>query len=179
MISAGGAERGISGAAEDVLARLKGKELQEQIARLVEPMLVHEGYELVEVEVVGTGPRTILRLFIDKPGGVSIDDCAHVSEGVDAVLDVEDPFESSYTLEVSSPGLDRPLRKKADFEKYAGRKVRVKTYGPVPGAGDRKMFPGTLIGLEGESVRVLVDGVEFKVPLDAIAKANLDWEPNE
>ena len=159
------------------MARLKGKELQDQVARLVEPMLVHEGYELVDVEIAGSGPHTILRLFIDKPGGVTIDDCANVSEGVDAVLDVEDPFESSYTLEVSSPGLDRPLRKKSDFEKYTGRKVRVKTYGPVPGAGDRKMFPGLLVGLDGEIVKVNVDGTEFQVPLEAIAKANLDWEP--
>lgn len=161
------------------MSRLKGKELQDQIAKLVEPMLTHEGYELVEVEISGSGPRTILRLFIDKAGGVTIDDCATVSEGVDAILDVEDPFESSYTLEVSSPGLDRPLRKKADFEKYTGRKVRVKTYGPIEGYGERKVFPGLLLGIEHDLVRVNVDGTEFRVPLESIAKANLDWEPNE
>jgi len=162
---------------EASVARLKGRELDEQIARLVEPMLTVEGYELVDVEVVGSGPRTILRLFIDKAGGVTIDDCASVSEAVDAILDVEDPFESAYTLEVSSPGLDRPLRKPADFERYAGRKVRIKTYGPVEGAGARKVFPGVLVGLAGSVVTVDVDGTRFEVPLDAIAKANLDWEP--
>lgn len=158
------------------MARLKGKELQEQLAKLVEPMLVREGFELVEVEVVGSGPSTILRLFIDKPGGVTLDDCAFVSEGVDAVLDVEDPFETSYHLEVSSPGLDRPLRKRSDFERYTGRKVKVKTYGPIAGAGARKVFPGVLKGLRGEAVVVDVDGTEFEVPLEAVAKANLEWE---
>ena len=158
------------------MARLKGKELQEQLARLVEPMLVREGFELVDVEVVGSGPSTILRLFIDKPGGVTLDDCAFVSEGVDAVLDVEDPFETSYNLEVSSPGLDRPLRKRSDFERYTGRKVKVKTYGPIEGAGARKVFPGVLKGLRGESVVIDVDGTEFEVPLESVAKANLEWE---
>ncbi len=161
------------------MSRLKGKELQNHIASLIEPMLVNEGYELVEVEVAGTGPRTILRLFIDKTGGVSLDDCASVSEAVDAILDVDDPFESSYTLEVSSPGLDRPLRKPSDFERFVGRKVRIKTFGPLDSAGARKVFPGVLRGLESELVLVDVDGTLFKVPLEAIAKANLDWAPNE
>ena len=161
------------------VARLKGRELTEQVARLVEPMLTVEGYDLVEVEVVGSGPRTILRLFIDKPGGVTLDDCASVSEAVDAILDVEDPFESSYTLEVSSPGLDRPLRKPADFVRFTGRRVRIKTYGPVDGAGARKVFPGVLRGIEGDRVRVDVDGTEFAVPLEAVAKAHLEWEPDD
>jgi len=161
------------------MARLKGKELQEQIARLVEPMLVREGFELVDVEIAGSGPSTILRLFIDKPGGVTLDDCAFVSEGVDAVLDVEDPFETSYHLEVSSPGLDRPLRKRTDFERYVGRKVRVKTYGPLETSGARKVFPGLLKGLRGEAVVIDVDGTEFEVPLGSIAKANLEWAPND
>lgn len=161
------------------VGRLKGKELQEHVAGLMEPMLVREGYELVEVEISGSGPRTLLRLFIDKKGGVTLDDCASVSEAVDAILDVDDPFESTYTLEVSSPGLDRPLRKRADFERFVGRKVHVKTYGPVEGAGNRKVFPGVLVGLEGDSVKVDVDGTPFLVPLEAIAKANLQWDPGD
>lgn len=146
------------------------------IGALVEPLLVREGYELVDVEIVGTGSKTILRLFIDKPGGVSLDDCATVSQAVDAMLDVEDPFETSYTLEVSSPGLDRPLKKPADFQKYAGRKAKVKTYGPVEGAGNRKVFVGQLLGWEDDSVRIEVDGTEYKVPSEAIAKAHLVYE---
>ena len=127
------------------MARLKGRELDEQIARLVEPMLTIEGYELVDVEVVGSGPRTILRLFIDKQGGVSIDDCASVSEAVDAILDVEDPFESAYTLEVSSPGLDRPLRKPSDWSRFIGHEVDVTFRLPFEG---RRKFRGLLTQAE-------------------------------
>jgi ribosome maturation factor RimP len=157
------------------VARKSREELLAALTTLVEPLLVREGYELVAIEVTGTGPRTILRLFIDKPGGVTLDDCASVSEAVDAMLDVEDPFESSYTLEVSSPGLDRPLRKPADYQRFAGKRAKLKTFGPVEGAGSRKVFDGTLLGLEGELVRIVVDGTPFTVPLSSIAKANLVW----
>ncbi len=161
------------------MSRLKGRALIEHLSRLVEPLLIHEGYELVEVEVVGAGPKTVLRLYIDRAGGVTLDDCASVSQAVDAMLDVEDPFESRYTLEVSSPGLDRPLRKKADFERFRSRRARVKTYAPVEGAEARKVYDGTLEGLEGEAVLVNVDGTVFRVPLDAIAKAHLVWSPKD
>ena len=131
------------------------------------------------MELLGAGPGTILRLYIDKQGGVTLDDCAHVSEGVSAMLDVEDPIESAYHLEVSSPGLDRPLRKPADFARYKGRRVRVKTYGPVDGAGNRKVFVGQLLGFENELVRIDVDGTPYNVPHAAIAKANLEWSPDD
>ncbi len=161
------------------MARLKGRQLVEHLSRLLEPLLTREGYELVELEVAGAGPHTVLRLFIDRPGGVTLDDCASVSEAVDAMLDVEDPFESTYLLEVSSPGLDRPLRKKADFERFTGRRAKVKTFAPVAGAGTRKVYDGTLQGLDGEAVRIDVDGTLFTVPLEAIAKAHLVWSPED
>lgn len=161
------------------MARMSREQLQEHIAKLVEPLLVREGFELVAVEIAGTGPRTLLRVFIDKEGGVSLDDCANVSEALDAMLDVEDPFESSYTLEVSSPGVDRPLFKPADYTRFAGKHARVKTFGPIEGAGNRKVFDGTLLGLEGEAVRIDVDGTPYTVPLSVIAKAHLVWAPEE
>ena len=161
------------------MARLSGRELEARVATLIEPLLQREGYELVAVEILGSGPATILRVYIDKPGGISLDDCATVSEAVSAILDVEDPIESAYDLEVSSPGLDRPLRKPADYERFAGQKVKIKTYGPVEGTENRKMFPGVLKGLVGEKVSVEVEGKLFEVPLDLIAKANLVWEEPE
>lgn len=158
------------------VARPRREELQKRIIDLVEPLLVHEGYELVEVEIVGSGPGMIVRLYIDKPGGVTLDDCASVSEAVDPMLDVEDPIESAYTLEVSSPGLDRPLRKPEDFNRFAGSKVKVKTYGPLPGAGNRKVFVGTLRGLADDAVQVEIDGTSFAIPRTDVAKAHLVYE---
>lgn len=161
------------------MARLKGRELEAHISSLVEPLLQREGYELVAVEILGSGPSTILRLYIDKPGGVTLDDCATVSEAVSAMMDVDDPIESAYELEVSSPGVDRPLRKPADYERFAGQKVKIKTFGPIEGTDNRKMFPGVLKGIAGDKVSVEVDGTVFEVPLDLIAKANLVWEDPE
>lgn len=158
------------------MARGRRGELQQRISDIVEPLLVREGFELVDVEIIGRGPGTIVRIYIDKPGGVTLDDCAYVSEAVDPMLDVEDPIETAYNLEVSSPGLDRPLRKPADFERFAGSKVKVKTYGPIPGAGSRKVFTGQLQGIEGEEIRVDVDGTVYSIELPDIAKANIVYE---
>lgn len=106
--------------------------------------------------------------------GVSLDDCSNFSRIVSAALDVEDPVQGAYDLEVSSPGLDRPLRKPEHFRKYAGQKVRVKTYAPLETAAGRKSFTGKLLGLFGDQVRIDVDGAVFDVPLAQISKANLE-----
>jgi ribosome maturation factor RimP len=161
------------------MSQLKGKELREKLVAIVEALLKREGYELVELEVLGAGPGTIVRLFVDKAGGVTLDECASVSEAVSAMFDVEDPITSAYTLEVSSPGLDRPLRKRADYERFAGRQAKLKTYGPVEGAGNRKVFVGKLVGHDEASVRIDVDGTVFTVPFEAIAKAHLVWSPDD
>ncbi len=130
--------------------------------------------ELVDVEFGGAGGRTTLRLFIDKAGGVSLEDCSSVSRALSAALDVEDPLQGSYDLEVSSPGLDRPLRTPEHFEKFAGQKVRVKTFGPVPECENRKTFVGTLKGYAEGKVIVDVDGKLFQVPHAQVSKANLE-----
>ena len=152
----------------------------ERARRVLEPILVRDGYELVEVEWIRGAGRFTLRVFIDKPSGVDVDDCQVVSRIIEPVLDVEDFIEPAYDLEVSSPGLDRPLRKPEHFARYAGQRVHVKTYGPVPGtaAGSppRKNWTGALRGFEDGAVVVDVDGVLHRIPHDQIAKANLEYD---
>ena len=150
------------------------EDILEQVRRIAGPLAAHEGLELVDVEMGGPGGRQTLRLFIDKPGGVSLDDCTSVSRAVSAALDVEDPIEGADDLEVSSPGLDRPLRTPEHFAKFAGQKVRVRAYGPVPECENRKTFVGTLEGFEEGNVVVNVDGKVFRVPHAQISKANVE-----
>lgn len=143
---------------------------------LARPVVEGMGLELVAVEYVREGGRRYLRLYIDKPGGVGLDDCEAVSRQVEALLDREDPIPDSYSLEVSSPGIERPLRSDADFERFAGRMVRVTTFAPV---GGRKRFTGELVGLRDGQVRLLVrpDGKgqpqEVAIPREQVARARL------
>jgi len=126
-----------------------------------------EGDEMsIEVETPASGTRP----------GVTLDDCANFSRIVSSALDVEDPLDAAYELVVSSPGLDRPLRTPAHYQRYIGKRVRVKTYAPVPDAGNRKTFVGNLLGYDEAKSCVLidVDGTHFAVPRAAISKANLD-----
>jgi ribosome maturation factor RimP len=152
----------------------------ERARRTLEPVLVRDGYELVEVEWVRGGGRFTLRVFIDKAGGVNIDDCQAVSRTIEPLLDVEDFIEQAYDLEVSSPGLDRPLRTPEHFARYAGQRVQVKAYGPVPGTAPgsppRKHWTGTLRGFDSGAVLVDVDGVSHRIPHDQIAKAHLEYD---
>jgi len=152
----------------------------ERARSTLEPVLVRDGYELVEVEWVRGGGRFTLRVFIDKPGGVNVDDCQAVSRTIEPILDVEDFIEPAYDLEVSSPGLDRPLRTPEHFARYAGQRVHVKAYGPVPGTAEgsppRKNWTGALRGYEGGAVLVDVDGVLHRIPHDQIAKAHLELD---
>jgi ribosome maturation factor RimP len=157
------------GRKEDILGKVRA---------IAEPLAEGEGLELVDAELGGGhGGGTVLRLFIDRKGGtqaVSLDDCSGFSRVVSTALDVEDPVQGAYDLEVSSPGLDRPLRKAEHFQKYAGQRVKVKTFGPIDTAGARKSFTGKLLGLSGDQVRIDVDGTVFDVPLSQISKANID-----
>jgi ribosome maturation factor RimP len=154
--------------------------IAERTRRVLEPVLARDGYELVEVEWLRQGSRWTLRLFVDKSGGVGIEDCQAVSRLVEPILDVEDFIEPAYDLEVSSPGLDRPLRKPADFDRYAGQRAHVKAYGPVAGtaAGSpaRKNWTGVLVGFRDGAVEIDVDGIVHRVPHDQIAKAHLEYD---
>ncbi len=149
----------------------------ERARRALEPILVRDGYELVDVEWVRGGGRWTLRVFIDRDGGVNVDDCQLVSRTVEPVLDVEDFIEPAYNLEVSSPGLDRPLRKPQDFDRFAGQRAHIKTFGPVDSpTGPRKNWTGTLKGFRDGAVEIDVDGTVHRVPHDKIAKARLEYD---
>jgi ribosome maturation factor RimP len=128
------------------------------------------GCELVDVEFAGSGPRMTLRVYIDKPGGVTVDDCADVSRQLSAILDVEDPLPGSYLLEVSSPGLDRPLVTADDFRRYVGETVKVQLRQPIDG---RKRFKGRLLEANDERVSVEVDGERFDLVLADVERARL------
>lgn len=142
-----------------------------RLREIAEPVVTSLGYELVDVEFASGTGSAVLRFYIDKEGGVDVEDCARVSRELDPVLDVEDVVADSYDLEVSSPGVNRPVRRPEDFEKFTGEKIKIRTYAKV---GDRKVFIGELLGLDGNEVRVDVEGAgERKVPLESIAKANL------
>jgi ribosome maturation factor RimP len=137
---------------------------------LLEPAVHALGYELVDAEFSGSGNHAILRVFIDSPRGVTVDDCAAVSYQVSAILDVEDPIPGHYTLEVSSPGLDRPLVKREDYQRFAGAMVKIRTSQPVLG---RRNFTGRLAGIEGDTVVVEMDKESFDLPFGNIEKARL------
>jgi ribosome maturation factor RimP len=151
----------------------------ERARKLLEPVLVRDGYELVEVEWLREGGGWVLRLFVDKPGGFGIDDCQAASRLVETLLDVEDFIEPTYSLEVSSPGVDRPMRKPEDFQRFAGQRAKVKAFGPIPsapGLAPRKQWSGTLRGFRDGAVEIEVDGKLHRIPADRVAKANLEYD---
>lgn len=139
---------------------------------MVEPVVASDGFELVHVELVGQSRNMVLRLYIDKPGGVTVEDCAQVSHQVGVLLDVEDLIPNRYTLEVSSPGLERGLYKKVDFERFAGCEAKIQTYELVEG---RRTFQGELLGISGDTVmmRERSLGQDVQLPYQQIRKANL------
>ncbi len=141
-----------------------------KLEKLLEPGAKALGFEIIAVEVLGRGRSTVLRVYIDGPTGVTVDDCANVSHQLSAILDVEDPIADRYTLEVSSPGFDRPLSKRRHFEQVIGERVKIQTHGPVHG---RRRFNGVLAGVSDTGVRVDVDGETFDIPWVDIAKARL------
>ena len=151
---------------------------------LVDPLVRSEGFELVELEYVREPQGWVLRLFIDRPGrdpmskegGIGLDECASVSHAVETALEVEDLVPHAYSLEVSSPGINRPLRRPEHFQKVLGKRVKVKTFGPV-GTPPRKSFTGTLLQSSASDITVQVEGGgAFQIPFRDIAKANLDFE---
>jgi ribosome maturation factor RimP len=143
----------------------------EKITKMAERVAASEGLTLVDVELKGGGGSRLLRVYIDKPEGISHADCQLVSEQLSVMLDVEDPFPGRYTLEVSSPGLDRALVKASDFAHFAGRKARVVVREPVD---NQKVLEGRLAGLEAGRVRLdLGDAGLKELELANIQKARL------
>jgi ribosome maturation factor RimP len=151
--------------------------VEDRARQVCEPLIAAEGLELLELEYTREQSGWILRLFIDNPTGlVGVEECALASHAVDKALDVEDFIPNEYSLEVSSPGLDRPLKKPAHFERVKGKKVKVKTFGPLF-EPPRKNFVGTLKDVTEAAVTVEVEGAgAFVIPYKDIARANLEFE---
>lgn len=152
------------------------KDLFDSLWALIEPVLEPEGVELVEIEFTQEGGRWILRIYIDAQGGVNLDDCEAISRQVSALLDIHDPIRHRYNLEISSPGINRVLRREKDFISYAGSPVRIRTRNKLQG---RRNFKGLLRGVTDSKVVVDIDGQEFEIHPADIDKARLDLPDSE
>ncbi len=151
------------------------KGLEERLYNLAYRVAEDYGYDLVEVNLLGKGKRTLLRVYIDKEGGVTLNDCEFFSRRLESVLDVEDPIQGPYTLEVSSPGLNRPLKKIEDFKKNIGKMIRLITEQKIE---NQSFFIGRIVDVTSDSLRLLIkEGKkEVIIPLKLINRANLEIE---
>ncbi len=149
------------------------EETSERVRSIADAIAAEQGMELVDVEYRREARGWVLRLYIDKEGGVTLEDCTRISREVGRSLDVEDFILNPYTLEVSSPGLDRPLKKEKDFLRFRDRLVRIKTASPMEG---RRQFRGRLLGLSGDRIQIEMEGRVIDIPLTNVAKANLELE---
>jgi ribosome maturation factor RimP len=154
----------------DMRGGLRVSSKLEQLQAMLAPVIESLGYQCWGIEFISQGRHSLLRVYIDHANGILIEDCEAVSRQVSAVLDVEDPISSEYTLEVSSPGMDRPLFTIEQFAKHVGEQVKIKLRSPFEG---RRNFQGLLRGVEEQDVVVLVDDHEFLLPIDLIDKANI------
>jgi len=144
--------------------------LRERLIALIEPVLVRLGYELVELEYAAGRSQAVVRIFIDQPAGITVVDCERVSREVAALLDVDDPIPTAYTLEVSSPGFDRVLRTAAHFERFVGSRVFVELKAPRAG---RRRYTGMLQAANATGIELEVDKQKVEIPFDEIGKARL------
>lgn len=142
----------------------------EVLKHLLAPTIQGLGYELVGVELLGSSSNRLVRVYIDHAQGIGVDDCERVSRQVSSLLDVEDPIGDAYTLEVSSPGLDRPLFEAEHFERFAGQQVRIQLDGLL---GGRRKLVGRLLGVRDDQVLIEIDAETWQVPLARINKARL------
>lgn len=147
------------------------KPLAEQVAELIEPTIAGMGYVLVQVKFMDGKNAKLLQVMAERPdGSMSVDDCATISRQLSALLDVEDVIPGEYRLEISSPGIDRPLVKLADYAAYVGHTAKIETLLPIAG---RKRFTGDLQGVQGEDVVINVDKVDYALPFADIQSAKL------
>lgn len=149
--------------------------IEDAIWTMAEPLVLENGMELIDVEYVKEGAEWYLRLFLDKEGdeGIDLDDCELISRKFSDILEEKDPITQAYRLEVSSPGIERPLKRTKDFQRFQGEKVQVKTFSEVEG---KKQFIGILQETTEETVMLDVDGTTIAIPRKQIGKANLVWE---
>ncbi len=147
---------------------------REAIEEIIERVTARESLELVHWETIGPRHHFTLRIFIDKPSGVTHADCEVVSNQVGALLDMEDLIDGGYLLEVSSPGIERGLYKQSDYQRFAGQRIRLKTFSPING---QRNFHGLLVGIAESVITLTVDGVgDLQIPFEQIAKANIEYE---
>ena len=147
------------------------KSIEQTIEELVSPIVDDKGFEIVDIEYVKEAGEYYLRIFLDKEGGISLNDCESVSRELSEILDVKDPIKDNYFLEVSSPGLDRPLKKDKDFLRYKGRDIEIKLYKPLNGS---KQFEGQLVGLdEDKNIVVVIDNNEVEFNKKDVALVRL------
>jgi ribosome maturation factor RimP len=146
--------------------------VEQQLDDLTRPTIDDMGFEIVRIRLRDIMGRRTLQYMIERKDGAAlhVDDCSDVSHAVSALLDVEDPIEGMYDLEVSSPGIDRPLTRKKDFESFAGLEIKLETVMPING---RKRYRGKLVGVDGENTIVNVDGTDYSIPLDKVGDAKL------
>lgn len=143
---------------------------EQKLTELLKPAVEETGKTLLGIEYLSAGNNSVLRLFIDHKNGINVDDCAEVSRQVGALLDVEDPISSEYSLEVSSPGVDRPLFELAHFQEVIGETVNVKLSMPLNG---RRKFKGPLVAIENDTLIVTVDSIDYELVISNVDKANL------
>jgi len=143
---------------------------EHKLTELLKPAVEETGKSLLGVEFISAGNNSVLRLYIDHENGINVDDCAEVSRQVGAVLDVEDPISSEYSLEVSSPGVDRPLFELAHFQEVIGEVVNVKLSIPLNG---RRKFKGPLVAIENDTLIIQVDSIDHELAINNVDKANL------
>ncbi len=144
----------------------------QQLEDLLEPVVTSMDYEFVGLEFISQGRHSILRIFIDSENGVGVDDCANVSRQLSAVLDVEDPISNEYSLEISSPGLNRPLFKLSQYEQFIGEQVKFKTIRPQLENGQRK-FKGIITAVNNNNVVFDIENESLSIPFSDIEKANI------
>lgn len=149
---------------------MKKKDIENLVFDMVEPIAESMEFELVDVEYVKEGPYMYLRVFIDKPSGVTIDDCQSLSQIISEKMDEADPIKENYFLEVSSPGIDRPFKKDKDFERALDKDVEVSLYKQIDGS---KNYIGQLMSFDEKNITLDIEGEELKISRDDIAKINL------
>ncbi len=150
--------------------RANEQKVVKQVWSLAEPLCESEGLELIQVEYQRESAGRILRLYVDKPGGIKLDDCAGVSRQMGDILDVNLEDVGPYNLEVTSPGLERPLARQQDFDKFKGNRAKIKTYQPLNG---QKNFTGVLLGISGDAVSLQIDEQIITIAYADISKAHL------
>ncbi|GAV23487.1 ribosome maturation factor RimP [Carboxydothermus pertinax] len=151
----------------------RNKGIEQKVWPLADKVGTELNLEVVEVEFVKEAGKYFLRIYIDKPEGVDLDDCQAFSERIGVLLDEEDPIPQAYYLEVSSPGVERPLKKLSDFERFAGREAQIKTFAAIDG---QKQFKGKLLGVRDGQVVIDAGKGELQIPVEQIAKAHLTFD---